>query len=125
METTVAPQPLVETHGLSKRFGSHIALDGVDLRIPGGVAFGLLGPNGAGTSPSPAFAQLTERERAVLLLVARGQSNSEISIELHISETTVKTHVNHILTKLGLRDRIQAVVMAYDYGLVEPGGPRS
>lgn len=67
------------------------------------------------------FAELTEREVDVLREVVRGASNAEIGERLYISETTVKTHVNHILSKLGVRDRIQAVVLAYDYGLVEPG----
>jgi DNA-binding NarL/FixJ family response regulator len=70
------------------------------------------------------FAELTEREVDVLREVVRGASNSEIAERLYISETTVKTHVNHILSKLGVRDRIQAVVLAYDFGLVEPGGGR-
>ncbi|MET0426324.1 MAG: response regulator transcription factor [Actinoplanes sp.] len=71
--------------------------------------------------PDARLAELTPREQEVLVKLAGGATNAEIALALHLGETTVKTHVSRVLTKLGARDRTQAVVLAYEWGVVRPG----
>jgi DNA-binding NarL/FixJ family response regulator len=73
-------------------------------------------------SDAPGLAELTDREREVLVLIAQGLSNGEIAAHFVVSEATVKTHVNRVFQKLAVRDRVHAVVFAYESGLVQPGG---
>ncbi|MCX4828351.1 response regulator transcription factor [Streptomyces sp. NBC_00006] len=79
-------------------------------------------PATAGTPPAadPRIASLTDREREILTVIAQGWSNAEVAERLHLAESTVKTHVSRILAKTGARDRVQAVIVAYDAKLVEP-----
>ncbi len=76
-----------------------------------------------GTKPPPGYAELTDREREVFAMVARGLTNRQIAARLVVSEATVKTHVARIFSKLDLHDRAQAVVLAYESGIVRPGEP--
>ena len=97
--------------GLTRRL-----LDAYAHRLPGA-------PAGAERQTHPRLRALTEREYEILLAIGQGWSNGEIAERLVLSESTVKTHVGRVLAKLGARDRIQAVILAYDLGLVRPVPP--
>ena len=103
----------------------HVIADGEALLSPS-ITRRVISEFVKGTGPKPQaqfprLEDLTARELEVLRAIARGLSNAEIAKELFVSETTVKTHVARILMKLGLRDRVQAVVLAYEAGVVQPG----
>ncbi|MFJ8106118.1 response regulator [Streptomyces sp. NPDC096132] len=119
---------------LLKRSPPEVLIEGVRTLAAGDALLGpsvtrrLLAEFARSTAPPPTpetalrLARLTGREQAVLLLLGRGLSNAEIAGRLHIGEATVRTHVGRVLEKLGLRDRVHAVVFAFDHGLVRPGG---
>lgn len=86
------------------------------------AAFARPGVSAAAAQDTSRLNDLTPREHEVLVLLAAGATNAEIATELFLGETTVKTHVSRVLTKLGARDRTQAVVLAYEWGVVRPGG---
>ncbi len=112
---TVARGDAVVSPRITRRLLEEYAHTLPDLSAPAGA-----GADGAGADANPALASLTEREREVLLAVADGLSNAEIAERLYVSEATVKSHVGRLLAKLGLRDRVQAVVFAFQSGLVTP-----
>lgn len=132
---TAEPEHLIDAvHALSR--GDALLSPEVTRRVierfaatPGAVAPAAASSSGTEADASAtaaardaALEQLTERERETLLLLARGRSNAEIAAELFVGEATVKTHVSNVLLKLGIRDRIHAVIWAYERGVVAPNG---
>jgi DNA-binding NarL/FixJ family response regulator len=113
----VGPEGLVEAIRVLAA-GEALLAPSVTRRLLERFVGTLGGPPG---KASPAVRTLTEREVEVLKLLAQGRSNAEIAEALFVSDTTVKSHVSHLLMKLGLRDRVQAVVLAYESGIVRPG----
>jgi DNA-binding NarL/FixJ family response regulator len=101
--------------------GDAVVAPSVTRRLIAAFAGHLPDPSTGRSPTDERLHQLTEREREVVLEVARGRSNGEIAQQLHLSQATVKTHVGRILTKLALRDRVQVVVFAYEAGIVRPG----
>ncbi|MCU7821043.1 response regulator [Kitasatospora sp. DSM 101779] len=102
--------------------GDAVVAPAVTRRLLDAYAHRLPGPPGA-ADRDPRLAALTDREREILLAVGRGWTNGEIAQRLVLSESTVKTHVGRVLAKIGARDRVQAVIFAYDMGLTRPNPP--
>ncbi|WP_089010214.1 response regulator [Micromonospora viridifaciens] len=116
------PEDLVEAVRVVAR-GDGLIAPALTRRVI--AAFARPGGPVTGLARRPTAAQpaaLTQREYEVLELLARGASNAEIAAALHVGEATVKTHVSRVLAKLDLRDRVQAVIFAYEHGIVQPGG---
>lgn len=113
------PEELLEAIRTVHR-GDAVIAPSTTRRLLNHVAPLLRAPSGANQQAAAAVATLTAREREVFILIAQGRSNSEIASDLFLSEATVKTHVGHILAKLAARDRVQAVVLAYQAGIVRP-----
>lgn len=102
--------------------GDAVVAPSVTRRLLAAMAHRLPDPgNRAHSTTDERLGRLTDREREVLVKLANGMSNAEIAVALHLAEATVKTHIGRLLNKLNLRDRVQAVVFAYQTGLVEPG----
>ena len=116
---TVARGDAVVSPAVTRRLLEEYADTLPDLSGDAGAGHGSVDPSAA-AAEDPGLASLTEREREVLLAVADGLSNAEIAARLYVSEATVKSHVGRLLAKLGLRDRVQAVVFAFQSGLVRP-----
>ena len=118
------PEALVEAVRVVAR-GDALLAPELTSRVIARFARSAARPGGpAGPAPGRRLDELTPREHEVLVQLAGGATNAEIAAALHLGETTVKTHVSRVLMKLGARDRTQAVVLAYEWGVVHPGPPR-
>ena len=115
---TVAQGHALLAPEVTRRVIAAMAADGSGRAT--GAGAGAAGDAGAAQPATDPLPQLTSREREVLILVAQGLSNAEIAKQVFVSEATIKTHVSNVLAKLGVRDRVQAVVSAYESGLVRP-----
>ncbi|MFE5670591.1 response regulator [Agromyces sp. NPDC056523] len=116
-----SPEQLIDAVQVVARGDALLSPD-VTRRVIEAAVPGRLGAEATAPSPpAPGLADLTDREREVLVLLAEGLSNAEIAARIWVGEATVKTHVSKVLMKLGLRDRVHAVVYAYEHGVVQPG----